>query len=160
VNHRISPVAIVMAEDDPEDRELAGHAWRESRLANPVDYVGDGEELIEYLKHTGRHAQRGPSPHPALILLDLKMPRMDGFEALRTIREDPELRHIPVVVLTTSSADEDVLRSYSLGVNSFITKPVTFEGLVQAMKMMGRYWFELVELPPPQHGGIGQGVAR
>lgn len=145
---QVSPVAIVMAEDDREDRELAAEAWKESRLANSVDYVSDGEELLEYLKHTGRYANRANAPNPALILLDLKMPRMDGFEALRHIRDDAALRHIPVVVLTTSRADEDVLRSYALGVNSFITKPVTFDGLVEAMKMLGRYWFELVELPP------------
>lgn len=142
------PVAIVMAEDDPEDRQLAGDAWVEARLANQIHYVTDGEELLEYLRHTGRHAGRKNAPHPALILLDLKMPKMDGFEALEQIRQDPALRHIPVVVLTTSRADEDIFRSYNLGVNSFITKPVTFEGLVAAMKDLGRYWFELVELPP------------
>ena len=144
---QLLPVAIVMAEDDLEDRELAAEAWKEARLANKVHCVSDGEELLEYLQHTGRHLDRANAPNPALILLDLKMPRMDGFEALRRIRSDPALRHIPVVVLTTSRADEDVLRSYSLGVNSFITKPVTFDGLVHAMKTLGRYWFELVELP-------------
>ena len=106
----------------------------------------DGEELMEYLRHEGGYSKEGP-PQPSLILLDLNMPRKDGREALREIKSDPKLRHIPVVVLTTSRAEDDVVRSYQYGVNSFITKPVTFQGLVEAMKALGRYWFEVVELP-------------
>lgn len=133
------PVPIVLAEDDPDDQAFAREALEASRLANPMHVVADGVELLEYL--------RGADRRPGLILLDIKMPRMDGLEALAAIREDPALRTLPVVMLTTSNADEDIARSYDLGVNSYIRKPVTFEGLVEAIKDLGRYWFELVELP-------------
>ncbi len=120
---------------------------KENRLLNDVSRVKDGEELMDYLRHHGEYTAEGSSPGPSLILLDLNMPRKDGREALREIKADAMLRHIPVVVLTTSRAEEDVVRSYQCGVNSFITKPVTFQGLVEAMKALGRYWFEVVELP-------------
>jgi CheY-like chemotaxis protein len=136
-----------MADDDAEDRMLAREALEESRLANDFRYVENGEELLDYLRRRGQYADPAVSPRPGLILLDLNMPRKDGFEALAEIKEDPNLRHIPVVILTTSRAEEDVYRGYDLGVNSFITKPVSFEGLVEAMKTLGRYWFEIVELP-------------
>ena len=113
---------------------------------NEVKRVKDGEELLEYLRRQGAFS-KSETPQPSLILLDLNMPRKDGREALREIKSDPKLRHIPVVVLTASRAEEDVVRSYEYGVNSFITKPVTFQGLVDAMKALGRYWFEVVELP-------------
>ena len=141
------PVTIVIADDDEEDRELARRALVQSRLANNLVFVEDGEELLDYLGCRGRYADRRDPAHPGLILLDLRMPRLDGFEALKQIKENSALRHIPVVALTTSGADEDVARTYSLGVNSFIQKPVTFAGLVTAMTTMGKYWFELVELP-------------
>lgn len=144
-------VQIVLADDDPEDVELARDALAEVRLANNLQVVGDGDELLELLRGTGRHA--GHPAHPRLILLDLKMPRMDGFEVLRQLKGDATLRTIPVVVLTTSAADADIVRSYDLGVNSFITKPVTFEGLVAAMRAVGHYWFEIVELPGRDAGG-------
>src|SRR5687768_14268844 len=102
---------------------------------------------MQYLRRGGRYADPGASPRPGLILLDLNMPRKDGREALREIKSDPNLRHIPIVVLTTSKAEEDIYRTYDLGVNSFITKPVTFDGLVNVMRGLGRYWFEIVELP-------------
>jgi CheY-like chemotaxis protein len=136
-----------MADDDAEDRMLAREALEESRLANDFRYVENGEELLDYLRRRGQYADPAVSPRPGLILLDLNMPRKDGFEALAEIKEDPNLRQIPVVILTTSRAEEDVYRGYDLGVNSFITKPVSFEGLVEAMKTLGRYWFEIVELP-------------
>lgn len=139
------PVTIVIADDDEEDRELVQRALTQSRLANNLIFVEDGEELLEYLNRRGRFSDRAADP--GLILLDLKMPRLDGFEALKQIKEDDAFRHIPVVVLTTSDADEDIARTYALGVNSFIQKPVTFAGLVAAMTTMGKYWFELVELP-------------
>jgi len=126
---------------------LAREALEESRLANDFRYVENGEELLDYLRRRGQYADPAVSPRPGLILLDLNMPRKDGFEALAEIKEDPNLRQIPVVILTTSRAEEDVYRGYDLGVNSFITKPVSFEGLVEAMKTLGRYWFEIVELP-------------
>lgn len=141
-------ITIVIAEDDPDDRFLAKEALAESRLANGIQFVEDGEELLEYLRGEGRYAGTAGRTRPGLILLDLNMPRKDGREALREIKNDPSLRQIPVVVLTTSKSDEDIVRSYSLGVNSFITKPVTFEGLVEVMRTLRKYWFEIVELPP------------
>jgi CheY-like chemotaxis protein len=141
------PITILMADDDAEDRMLAREALEESRLANDFRYVENGEELLDYLRRRGKFADPAVSPRPGLILLDLNMPRKDGFEALAEIKADPNLRQIPVVILTTSRAEEDVYRGYDLGVNSFIAKPVSFEGLVEAMKSLGRYWFEIVELP-------------
>jgi CheY-like chemotaxis protein len=146
-NSQRRPIAILLADDDPDDRELAQQALAESRLANALQCVEDGEELMAYLRNEGAYADAAAHPRPGLILLDLNMPKKDGREALREIKADPELRHLPVVVLTTSKAEEDVYRSYDLGVNSFITKPVTFDGLVAVMQVLGRYWFEIVELP-------------
>jgi CheY-like chemotaxis protein len=140
------PVVILMADDDADDRMLARDAMVESRLANPFVVVEDGQELMDYLHRTGKYATRD-APRPGLILLDLNMPRMDGREALQAIKNDPELRCIPVVVLTTSKTEEDVLRSYDLGANSFITKPVTFERLVEIVSALGLYWLNIVQLP-------------
>lgn len=139
-------VTILIAEDDLDDRQMTTEALQAARLANDLHFVDDGQDLLDYLRGEGRHAGES-SPRPTLILLDLNMPRMDGREALAAIKSDPDLRQIPIVVLTTSTADADVCRSYDLGVNSYITKPVTFSGLVDAMTSMGRYWFELVQLP-------------
>jgi CheY-like chemotaxis protein len=147
------PITILIADDDDDDRVLARDALNESRLANDLRFVCDGEELIEYLRRTGKYTDAQTSPRPGLILLDLNMPRMDGREALREIKADPDLRSIPVVVLTTSKAEEDIYKTYDLGVNSFISKPVTFEGLVAIMHGLRRYWFEIVELPPQDTGG-------
>jgi two-component system response regulator len=140
-------VTILLADDDADDRAFAIEACRECRFTNDITGVADGEELMEYLRRTGRYSARTDRRNPSLILLDLRMPRMDGFEVLKALKADPKLQSIPVVVLTTSEAEEDIVRSYSLGVNSFITKPVTFAGLVQAVRTLGQYWFELVELP-------------
>jgi CheY-like chemotaxis protein len=142
------PIVILLADDDEEDRMLAANALEESRVVNELRFVEDGEELLDYLYHRGKYAAPGSSPTPGLILLDLNMPRKDGREALREIKSDPDLRRIPVVVLTTSKAEEDIYRTYDLGANSFITKPVSFEGLVAVMRDIGRYWIEIVELPP------------
>lgn len=142
------PIVILLADDDEEDRMLAAGALEESRVVNDLRFVEDGEELLDYLYHRGAYAEPGSAPTPGLILLDLNMPRKDGREALREIKADPELRRIPVVVLTTSKAEEDIYRTYDLGANSFITKPVSFEGLVAVMRDIGRYWIEIVELPP------------
>jgi CheY-like chemotaxis protein len=149
------PITILIADDDDDDRVLARDALAESRLANDLRFVCDGEELLEYLRRVGKYADPKLSPRPGLILLDLNMPRMDGREALREIKADPELRSIPVVVLTTSKAEEDIYKTYDLGVNSFISKPVTFEGLVAIMHALRRYWFEIVELPPQDSGAKG-----
>ena len=143
----IKPIVILLVDDDADDRMLARDALAESRLANNLRFVEDGEQLMDYLCRKGDYAAPQSSPRPGLILLDLNMPRKDGREALREIKSDPTLRHIPIVVLTTSKAEEDIYRTYDLGVNSFITKPVTFEGLVGVMRALGRYWFEIVELP-------------
>ena len=140
-------ITILMADDDPDDRELAREAFAECRLANDVHYVEDGEELMEYLNRHGKYTNLQDASLPALILLDLNMPRKDGREALKEIKSNPQLRRIPIVVLTTSKAEEDILRTYDLGVNSYVTKPVTFESLVETIKVLGKYWFEIVELP-------------
>ena len=126
---------------------LARDALRESRLHNDLRFVEDGEQLMDYLFRRGKYSDPATSPTPGLILLDLNMPRKDGREALKEIKADPTLRRIPVVVLTTSREEEDIYRTYDLGANSFISKPVAFEGLVAVMKTLGRYWIEIVELP-------------
>lgn len=144
---RTNPITILMAEDDPDDRLLAREALEEARLANDLYFVEDGEELMDYLHRRGEYADPEVSPRPGLILLDLNMPRKDGREALEEIKADSRLRLIPVVVLTTSKAEEDILRSYDLGVNAYITKPVTFESLVGVMKVLSQFWLEIVELP-------------
>jgi CheY-like chemotaxis protein len=142
------PLTILLADDDEEDRELARDALQNSRLANEMKFVFDGQDLLDYLRREGRWA--GPdvqAPRPGIILLDLNMPRKDGREALAEIKADESLRRIPVVVLTTSKDESDVLSTYDLGVSSFITKPVTFGGLVDVMRTWTQYWFEIVELP-------------
>jgi CheY-like chemotaxis protein len=144
------PLVIVMADDDEDDRENTEEAFREHHLANDFFTVKDGEELMDFLHRRGQHAN---APRPGLILLDLNMPKKDGREALKEIKSDPLLRQIPVVVLTTSREEEDILKTYDLGANSFISKPVGFDSLVQIVSTMTRYWFQLVELPKgePQH---------
>ena len=140
-------ITILVAEDDEDDRLLMQEALEENRLANDLHFVEDGEELMDYLLQRGNYSDPKSAPRPSLILLDLNMPRKDGREALKEIKEDPNLRKIPIVVLTTSKAEEDILRTYDLGVSSFIAKPVVFDSMVQIMKMIGTYWFEIVELP-------------
>ncbi len=140
-------ITILMADDDPDDRRLTRDAFAQNRLANELDTVEDGEELLDYLHRRGRYENLKGKPLPGLILLDLNMPRKDGREALKEMKADPVLRRIPIVVLTTSKAEEDILRSYDLGVNSYVTKPVTFKSLVELVKVLGQYWFEVVELP-------------
>lgn len=147
MNKHGRPITILLADDDADDRMMAADALAESRLANDLRFVEDGEELMDYLHRRGRFSDAADAPRPGLILLDLNMPRKDGREALSEIKSDPELRKIPVVVLTTSQAEEDIYRTYDLGVNSFITKPVMFESMVAVMKALGKYWFEIVELP-------------
>jgi CheY-like chemotaxis protein len=141
------PITLLLADDDEEDRLMTGEALKESRLANDIRFVADGEELTDYLFRRGIYSDPAQAPTPGLILLDLNMPKKDGREVLAEIKNDPRLRQIPVVVLTTSKTEEDIVRSYELGVNSFITKPVTFEGLVEAMTVFSHYWFEIVALP-------------
>jgi CheY-like chemotaxis protein len=140
-------VTILMAEDDEDDRLMARDALAEGRVTSDLRFVADGEELLQYLRHEGPYADGASAPRPALILLDLNMPKVDGREALAAIKGDPALRAIPVVILTTSKAEEDVQRAYDLGVNSFITKPVTFARLVETMTTFAAYWLDTVDLP-------------
>lgn len=142
----IKPIVILMADDDDDDYLLTKKALAESRLLNDLKRVKDGEELMDYLHRRGDYAAEN-APRPGVILLDLNMPRKDGREALREIKSDESLRNIPVVVFTTSKAEEDIYKTYQLGVNSFITKPVTFDNLTEVMRTLGNYWFEIVELP-------------
>ncbi len=140
-------ITILVADDDADDRAMIEDAMRESRLRNSIQFVADGEELMDYLLGRERFADREKFPFPGLLLLDLNMPKKDGREALKEIRSDPALRALPVVVLTTSKAEEDIYRTYNMGVNSFITKPVTFDALVGLVRDLGHYWLEIVELP-------------
>lgn len=142
----IHAIVILMADDDPEDVMLARDALAESRLANTLNVVEDGEQLLDYLYQRGKYNETN-APRPGLILLDLNMPRLDGREALSRIKSDASLKRIPVVVLTTSKAEEDVFRSYDLGANSYITKPVTFDSLVKVVRSLAEYWFGIVMLP-------------
>jgi CheY-like chemotaxis protein len=146
-------ITILMADDDADDRLMAQEAFEEARLANELHFVEDGEALMDYLYRRGSYATRSAAQDPGLILLDLNMPKKDGREALKEIKEDPALRHIPIVVLTTSKEEEDILRTYDLGVSSFITKPVTFAGLVELVQALTRYWFEIVTLPSKRSDG-------
>jgi CheY-like chemotaxis protein len=153
------PIAILIADDDADDRMLAKEALDESRLVNDVRFVEDGVELLSYLRRQGRYAEPGAAPRPGLILLDLNMPKMDGREALREIKADPALRRTPIVVMTTSKAEEDIFRTYDLGVSSYVTKPVTFEALVDVMKTLGKYWFNIVALPDEARLPVPGGAA-
>lgn len=141
-------ILILMADDDDDDYLLTEKALQKSKLLNKLCRVKDGEELLDYLKRRGPYADGSLAcDRPGVILLDLNMPRKDGREALKEIKSDPELNDIPIVVFTTSKAEEDIYKSYKLGVNSFITKPVTFDNLIHVMQTLGKYWFEIVELP-------------
>lgn len=140
-------IVMLIAEDDAEDRMLIQEALDESNLKNNIRFVVNGEELMDYLQNRNKFADKEKFPTPGLVLLDLNMPKKDGREALKEIKADEALKHLPIVVLTTSKAEEDVLKTYNLGVSSFISKPVTFSALVDVMKTLSKYWFEIVELP-------------
>ncbi|MFB6231256.1 MAG: response regulator [Salinibacter sp.] len=141
-------IRILLAEDDPDDRLLTRRALAESSVSTAFTAVENGEELLHYLRHEEEYDNSQSAPRPDLILLDLNMPGTDGREALREIKSDSELRRIPVVVLTTSEAEQDILQSYDLGVNAFVTKPVTFDALADTMESLGEFWSNLVKLPP------------
>ncbi|HEU4390506.1 MAG TPA: response regulator [Blastocatellia bacterium] len=138
---------ILIADDDSDDRMMALDAFRENRLTNELRFVEDGQELMDFLRRKGRYTGLAGLPLPALILLDLNMPKKDGREALKEIKADPALRRIPIVVMSTSKEEEDIYRAYDLGVSSFITKPASFESLVEIVKSLADYWFDVVELP-------------
>ncbi len=143
-----SSIPILVAEDSENDRHLIDTALCKSELKNPVHFVKDGKELLDYLNHRHPYGDRQVSPSPGLILLDLKMPDMGGREVLKALRSDPAFRHIPVVILTMSCSQSDVRDSYILGVNSFIIKPISLTQLVNTFNRLGRYWFQVVSLPP------------
>jgi two-component system response regulator len=144
---RNDTVRILIADDDEDDLLLIADAFEEARLTNPIDFVKDGEELMHYLRKEGQYADTDDIPLPGIILLDLNMPKKDGRTALKEIREDPKLHKIPIIVLTTSKSKEDILKTYDLGVNSFITKPVTFDRLVEVVRVLRKYWIEIVAIP-------------
>lgn len=146
------PITILMADDDADDRLMTKEAFEESRLVNDLRFVNDGAELLDYLKRRGQYSDPASSPRPGLILLDLNMPKVDGRQALEEIKADPALKRIRVIVLTTSKAEEDIYRTYNLSAASYITKPVTFEALVDVVKTIGKYWLEIVELPGEENG--------
>jgi CheY-like chemotaxis protein len=146
---RARGITILMADDDADDRDLTRDAIRQSRLEGELRFVEDGEELLDYLNRRGRYADPDEAPRPGIILLDLNMPKMDGHEVLRAIRADPSLRRIPIIILTTSSTQDDVLRSYELGANCFITKPGTFERLVEIVRILDQHWLQTAALPQP-----------
>lgn len=141
------PITILMADDDPEDREMTREAFEASRLVNDLRFVENGAELMDYLCRRNQYADPAAAPRPGLILLDLNMPKKDGRQALSEMKADPNLRNIRVVVMTTSKAEEDILRTYDLGASSYVTKPVTFVALLDVIGTLGRYWLEIVELP-------------
>jgi two-component system response regulator len=141
------PITILMADDDPDDRAMTAEAFAEAKLANDLRFVEDGAELLDYMYRRGKYADPDASPRPGLILLDLNMPRKDGREALAELKADPRFRALRVIILTTSKAEEDILRTYNLSAASYITKPVTFEALVEVVRALGKYWLEIVELP-------------
>jgi two-component system response regulator len=142
-----------MADDDADDRQMTREAFENAHLANDLRFVEDGVELLDYLHRRGKYSDPATSPRPSILLLDLNMPRKDGREALQELKSDPRFRAIRVIILTTSKAEEDILRSYNLSAASYITKPVTFEALVDVVRTLGKYWLEIVELPNGDTGG-------
>lgn len=148
VNKHRKRITILLAEDAADEQILMKRALQESRLINDLYIVKDGEELLDYLHHRGQYCELVSAPRPDLILLNLSLPKIDGQEALQVIKADPLLRRIPVVVLSHSKSEEDIRRSYELGASSYLTKPMIFELLVEAVNTLGDYWFDIVELPP------------
>lgn len=142
------PAVILLADDDPGDQNLTRRAFAKAKLSNDLRIVADGEEALDYLLHRGRYADPASAPRPDLVLLDLNMPKLDGREVLRQIRARDDLRRLPVIVMTTSQQEEDILRSYDLGANSYLTKPVSMEGFLRVAEGLDDYWFQLVVLPP------------
>ena len=147
----MKPITILVADDDPDDRQLTKEAFEEAKLVNDLRFVEDGVELLDYLRHKGKYSDPASSPRPSILLLDLNMPRKDGRQALAELKQDPDLKMIRVIIMTTSKAEEDILRTYNLSAASYITKPMTFDALVDVVKTIGKYWLEIVELPDVQH---------
>ena len=148
---------ILIVEDNPDDEELTLLAFRSNRIANPIVVVRDGAEALDFLFRTGSYTGRDVHSNPRLVLLDLKLPKVGGLDVLRKIRESPSTQMLPVVVLTTSNQDEDIVNSYRLGANSFIRKPVEYSKFSEAIRQLGMYWLLLNEVPPPNEGSIKEG---
>ncbi len=140
------PFVVLMAEDNEHDIIATQRAWRKHNIANPLFIVRDGEECMEYLQQRGRYSAPGSAPRPGIVLLDIKMPRLDGLAVLERIRADEKLCRLPVIILTSSKIEQDRLRSYDLGANAYITKPVGFDNFSDAVKTINLFW-QLVELP-------------
>ena len=149
----LKPVTILVADDDPDDRKLTQEAFTESKLANDLRFVGDGVEVFDYLNRRGKFADPASSPWPSLMLLDLNMPRMDGREVLVELKKNPRYSAIRVIVMTTSKSEADINKAYLLNAASYITKPVTFDSLVNVVTTLGKYWLEIVELPDKDVSG-------
>jgi len=139
---------ILLVEDNADDEELTLRAFKRSKVLNQVEVVRDGAEALDYLFATGVHAERDPKAMPSVILLDLKLPKLSGLEVLRRVRADERTRRIPVVVLTSSNEEKDILSSYGLGANSFVRKPVDFAQFMEAAQQLGLYWLVMNEPPP------------
>lgn len=140
-----APIRILLVEDDPGDVRLTREALAESKLRNELHVVGDGEEAMEFLRRTGRHVD---APRPDVVLLDLNLPRLSGREVLELVKSDPELKSIPVTVLTTSQAEEDIVRSYDLNANAYVTKPVDLAQFMRVVHAVEDFWVQVVRLPP------------
>ena len=146
VTHKC-PISILIADDDADDRMLIEDAFEENGIPNQIHFVEDGEQLLAFLRREGAFSEYANEPLPRLILLDLNMPKVDGRTALAAIKDDPTLNQIPVIILTTSRADTDISKTYALGVNSFISKPLSFDGLVSIVNAISNYWIDTVALP-------------
>lgn len=146
------PFVVLMAEDNEDDIIATQRAWKKNRILNPLYIVNDGEECLDYLFQRGKYQEPGRAPRPGILLLDIKMPKMNGLEVLKRLRESKEYQFLPVVILTTSRAEEDLVKGYQLGVNAYIVKPIGFDNFSEALKMINLFW-ELVELPEGNHNG-------
>lgn len=146
MHRKPTPMTILIADDDADDRMFLEQAMRQNDYSQGIRFVEDGEELMEYLHRRGRYDELS-APWPNILILDLNMPRKNGFQALSEIKDDPKLRRLPVIVMTTSSADEDIVKTYNLGVNSFVTKPFNFNRLVEMVATLKTYWMDTVKLP-------------
>jgi len=147
-NYTDHAINIIVAEDDADDQDLLREAFKESKFLHNVQFVEDGEQLMQYLKREGKYSDRKKYPDPGIVLLDLNMPKKDGREALKEIKSHPNLKRIPVIILSTSRSQQDILGAYDLGVNCFVSKPSTFTSLLEVTDTLRRHWFEMVELPP------------
>ena len=150
-------VEILLVEDNPNDAELTMHALQENNLANRIEWLHDGAEALDFLFGTGAYAGRDQNKLPKVILLDLKLPKVDGLEVLKRIKNDARTRALPVVVMTSSREEQDIVRSYQLGVNAYVVKPVNFGEFVEAVRQLGVFWAVINELPPQPSGGASPG---